>query len=133
MNDHEFQRLRQQLNGGDIFAVRQYLDAGGDPNQCSKYNEPILIIAASAGRTPIVELLLEAGACVNSPNKFGHTALLYAALNGHERTVKVLLERGADPSIKASGSSIKGWLVHYGKARAGIVELLESWQAPQEG
>ncbi|CAD5115172.1 DgyrCDS4169 [Dimorphilus gyrociliatus] len=59
-----------------------------------------LIIAVSAGREEIVDLLLQCGADVNTTNSTGQCSLHYAASKNRETIVKKLIERKADVNVR---------------------------------
>ena len=63
---------------GDIEAVKQYLDAGGDVNAKNKVTTTPLYWAAYEGQKEIVELLIANGADVNAKDDDGDTPLDYA-------------------------------------------------------
>ncbi|KAF2882565.1 hypothetical protein ILUMI_23582 [Ignelater luminosus] len=58
--------------------------------------ETLLISAAKAGNTPLVDLMLSFGADIKAEDKVRDTALHWAANNGHVDTVDLLLAKGAD-------------------------------------
>lgn len=60
-----------------------------------------LLVAAAAGRAPIVRTLLESGARVDDDGEFEMTPLHWAAALGSEETVRVLLDAGADATRKS--------------------------------
>lgn len=64
----------------------------------SEGNTP-LMIAASNGRIPLMNLLLSRGAWVNAQNDLGYTPLMLAAMEGHQEAVKLLLSWGADEDL----------------------------------
>lgn len=61
---------------------------------------PMLMIAASQGDKPMVELLLRSGADVNDKNYSSEVALHYAALHGHKEIVQLLIDHKADVNVK---------------------------------
>ena len=63
---------------GDIEAIKQYLDAGGDVNAKNKVTTTPLYWAAYEGQKEIVELLIAKGADVNAKDDDGDTPLDYA-------------------------------------------------------
>jgi hypothetical protein len=69
-------KLNLALCGGDLAAVKAFLDGGGDPNQ------PLVLVAANPGIH---------GEILTTP--------LRLAASGHPEVVKLLLERGAKPTI----------------------------------
>ncbi len=125
MSTLRINQLRSRIEGGDILAVREFLEKGGDPDGKAKPGRPLIYIAASYGRTSIVELLISSGADINSADKFGHTALYAAAFGGHEKTVEALINHGASTGRL---DELFGSLLAYGKDRERIVDLLITWQ-----
>jgi ankyrin repeat protein len=77
-------------------AVREWLDAGADPNSTSPGGSVFFVDAAWSGNVAVVALLLDHGADVNARTKSGITPLTAAALEGHSDVVALLLERGAN-------------------------------------
>ena len=67
-----------------------------DVNDKTEDGETALSLAASRGRSKVVEVLLKRGADVNLPDRFGDTPLMLAASNGFVKVVSLLLEYGAD-------------------------------------
>lgn len=57
-------------------------------------------MAASIGKTSIVEACLDAGANVNQGDMFGKTALHRAVQKEHINVVKLLLARGAESTVR---------------------------------
>jgi ankyrin repeat protein len=93
--------LAEAARTGDLETARAMLDAGAAVDSTNKYDEPVLIVAADWGHTPIVELLLARGADPNTANKFGHTALIAALYGGSEAAVRMLIEAGADFHVRS--------------------------------
>lgn len=85
---------------------------------------PLLMIAASQGDKPMVELLLRSGADVNDENYSSEVALHYAALHGHKEIVQLLIEHKADVNVKNdAGATPLAAATSAGKAE--IVALLK--------
>ncbi len=71
----------------------------------SRFEAPVLVLAAAWGHTEMVEILLEAGADPNfGVDKDGLTALMWACKNFDEQyeMVRALLEAGADIDAKSN-------------------------------
>jgi len=93
--------LHKAIQGGDIGAVRQLIEAGADLN----VREPMggsgpLITAATFGQVAAAQALIEAGADLDQQNNDGSTALITAAFFARIEIVKALLAAGADRSIR---------------------------------
>ena len=85
---------------GNIEAVKQYLDGGGDVNAKDDFDgRTPLHYAAQLGHKEIVELLIANGADVNARRDGGRTPLLSAAY-GHKEIVELLINAGADVNAK---------------------------------
>lgn len=63
-------------------------------------NSTLLMSAAIAGETGVIDFLIGKGYDVNYQNKEGKTALYYAANAGRGASARRLLELGADPNLK---------------------------------
>lgn len=88
--------LRQDARKGDRAGVEAALDMGADPWISDTARNTALHHAASAGHTPVVELLVARGAHVEQLNAKGETALHLAARGGHAMTCVALLGNGAN-------------------------------------
>lgn len=55
-----------------------------------------LMIAASKGYVPIMDLLVSKGALITTRDEKGFSALSWACMNGHMQVIEWLLERGSD-------------------------------------
>jgi uncharacterized protein len=78
--------------------------AGADLNARNRHNQTALMLAASEGRTAIVEWLVGGGAELDHVAKFGLSALMLAVVRGHREVVRVLVEAGADVTLRGSGA-----------------------------
>jgi uncharacterized protein len=76
--------------------AKRLLAAGADPDLRDRNGDPVLVIAARAGSTGMVDLLLGTRVNVNAKTNFGDTALMMAALGGRLEIAKKLRARGAD-------------------------------------
>lgn len=89
---------------GNIKAIKDYLDNGGDVNEVLFRDRTALMYASANGHTDLVKFLIERGADVNissGPPKY-YCALGYAAARGHTDIMDILVDRGAniDMAIK---------------------------------
>jgi len=83
------------LESGDIAQLRNWLDAGLDPDYLADRIGTGLMIAAWRGDIAMMELLVARGADVNKANALGERALMHASWRGQAGAVKWLLARGA--------------------------------------
>jgi ankyrin repeat protein len=74
------------------------IEAGADLNRQNLSGNTPLMIAASKGYEPFVELMLKSE--LDKQDGFGRTALIKAADKGHSEVVKMLVEAGANLNIK---------------------------------
>ncbi|KAI0447552.1 ankyrin repeat-containing domain protein [Xylaria telfairii] len=104
----------------DPWMVREFLDAGSDPNGVAKSlkrntgnDYTGLMLSLKTGRRKIVQLLIDKGADVNLKPRFAvkQTPLQYAAELGDLDIVRMLLEKDADvnaePAIRSGGSALQ--------------------------
>ena len=84
-----------QVEAGNIVQVREWLDAGLDPDYLADRIGTGLMVAAWQGDIAMMELLVARGAEVNKTNALGERALMHAAWRGHADAVAWLLARGA--------------------------------------
>ncbi len=82
------------VRSGDIEAIREYINSGGDVNAPQRSGVSLLMIAARAGQVESARLLLDYGAKINARDNNGRTALMYAAGAGQIAMVETLLDRG---------------------------------------
>lgn len=82
----------------DIISVRNYLNAGGDPNISNLLGNNALFFAADRGHEDIVRLLLQRGAKVNV-TCMGSTPLHQAIAMKDLIIVKMLVEHGAEVNV----------------------------------
>jgi len=86
---------------GDLAAIRQRLDQGGDVSAAdAKFGVTPLDWAAMRGDTDVVQLLIDRGADVNGSNKDGSTALHGAAFLGRARVAELLIRKGAHTEVR---------------------------------
>jgi predicted component of type VI protein secretion system len=88
-------------------------------------DQELLVDAAKAGSTGVVQALLKKGANVNAANRNGATALMAASAKDHAGTVKFLLEGGADANAADKNGVTSLMLSSYGlKDMREVVKLL---------
>ena len=98
-----------QVESGNLPQVREWLDAGLDPNFMADRIGTGLMIAAWNGDIPMMALLVERGADVNRPNERGERPLMHAAWRGNLEAIKWLLARGA----RVNGEPMQWSALHY--------------------
>ena len=110
------------LEMGDLAQVREWLEAGLDPNALADRIGTGLMVAAWRGDIPMMELLVARGADVNFANALGERALMHAAWRGQTAAVKWLLARGA----RVNGEPMHWSALHYAvfAGHGEIAELL---------
>lgn len=86
----------QAAGSGDLARVRKLLDFGENPNSRNSTRTSALELAASSGKSEMVELLISRGATATNQ------ALQWAATRGSLRIVETLLEHGAEAAAKDS-------------------------------
>jgi ankyrin repeat protein len=92
-------QLVRSVRADHAATVRRLLAAGAcgpDVVTSDSTEASVLLVAAQAGHTQMVELLLSFGASLELPRKGGATPLFVACAKGHVGVVRVLLAAGAD-------------------------------------
>jgi hypothetical protein len=84
-----------QVEAGNLPQVREWLDAGMEPNYVADRIGTGLMIAAWQGNLPMMELLVARGADVNRRNALGESALMHAAWRGQVAAMRWLIGKGA--------------------------------------
>jgi ankyrin repeat protein/mono/diheme cytochrome c family protein len=83
-------------SAGDLHKVRLLVNRGANLNVRSELgNTPLIVAAAHADSTAVVEFMLSHGADLKAKNKRGYTALHSAVGAGNPKTVKLLAAKGA--------------------------------------
>jgi ankyrin repeat protein len=134
------QKLRQAARQGDAAGVREWLEAGADPNAPDQeYGRTVAVHrgtamhrAAEEGKSvEVLEALRGAGAEVDKATKFGFTPLMLAALNGATGAVlRWLLEQGADWRLQATSGLLAGETalgIAKRKGQAEAASVLAAW------
>ena len=93
-------RLFDMARNGDE-ALIEYLDNGVSPDLANQDGNTLLMLAAYAGHTTIVQALVERGADVDKQNDRGQTPLAGAVFKKYDEVVDVLVAAGADPHAGA--------------------------------
>lgn len=96
-----FAAVHQAALAGDAERISALVANGADVNATDANGRTALMIAASAGKTSVVDVLLTRGANPNvTDSKDGRTALIIATEGGHGDVARALLSKGADPNLK---------------------------------
>ena len=116
-------RFLQAVWNEDIFAVKELIEKGVNPNAQTKDGTSPLHIAAKKEDTEITNLLIASGADVNSRDQNGMTALIAAASEGQGPNAEVLLSAGADiNAMDDKGFTALMWATYKGFPE--VVEIL---------
>ena len=119
----------------DLPTVRSVVERDPDGfsrviNQIGSQSESTpLHMAASKGRTEIVQYLVSRGVHVDLQEQNGATPLFEAAGSGHVDTVKALLARGANPNASAQNASVLAIAVT-GSQTEVVAALLDAGASP---
>lgn len=116
---------------GDLEAMRSALNDGADVNTglVADLGTP-LIMAASSGAFPAVQLLIDHGADVNAVDSEGFTALISAVMSNNKESVQLLIAKGADVNkervwtVRGKEVRISALVIAQHKGNQEIVKLL---------
>lgn len=112
--------IAQAVQDNQVGLVRDWLKAGGDPNQTNASGESLLYIATGPhGGNEVLEVLLAAGANVDK-GASEYTPLMNAASWCNLEGVRLLLKHGANP--KGALAVVGG----AGGAEQPVIDLLRS-------
>jgi hypothetical protein len=92
------------VHRGSLDDLKQLAERGADINARDRYNQTALMLAATEGRTAVVEWLVARGATLDHVAKYGLSALMLAVVRGHGRIVRVLADAGADVTLRGTGA-----------------------------
>ncbi len=99
-----YEHVSDAASQGDVAALREYLAAGGDPNEVDERGAPLIVLACGPnGSLDAARVLLEAKAAVDKPDQWGVTALAQATSQADATIVALLLQNGADPNARDRG------------------------------
>jgi hypothetical protein len=94
----------EAVHRGSLDDLEQLAKSGADINALNRHNQTALMLAATAGHTPVVEWLVRRGATLDHAAKYGLSALMLAVIGGHREIVGILVDAGADVTLRASGA-----------------------------
>lgn len=118
--------LLQAIWKGDIFAVKELVEEGVDPNAQTKLGKSPLHMAAKKEETEITSLLIAHGADVNAGDQNGKTPLMEAASAGQSANAQILLSAGANiNAVDENGFTALMWATMLGFPEF-VEKLLES-------
>ncbi|KMS99189.1 hypothetical protein BVRB_2g047040 [Beta vulgaris subsp. vulgaris] len=89
---------------GDLYQIKNLLNAGADMNKTDYNGRSPLHIAAARGCEEIILLLVKEGVRINEKDNFGNTPLLEAVKNGNDKAAALLYREGARLDVKDVGS-----------------------------
>lgn len=111
------------VRSGDIEAIREYINSGGNVNAPQRGGTSLLMIAARAGQVESARLLMDYGAKINNRDNKGRTALMYAAGAGQIAMIEILLDRDAEINARDNGGATALIVASAGN-RSAAAELL---------
>jgi ankyrin repeat protein len=107
--------LLQAIWKGDIFAVKELVEEGVDPNAQTKLGKSPLHMAAKKEETEITSLLIAHGGNVNAGDQNGKTPLMEAASAGQSANAEILLSAGANiNAVDENGFTALMWATMLG-------------------
>lgn len=116
--------LHEVARNGDVEGLKRYLDQGANLEQPDDTGETILISAALAGHSAVVEILIAKGANIHARNHNGLTALHATAYAGHLDVAALLIKSGADVNDSANRLSTTALHLAAEENQLAVVELL---------
>ena len=125
----EARKLLDAARGGDLEALREYIEAGADLEtrtvdkqyEHTPPGDTPLIQALKNEHPACARLLIERGARQDSANAFNQTALHWAVRKGELEVTRLLLDRGAS----AVAPPDNGWTPLHTAAAEGFSELVD--------
>ncbi len=90
----------QAVHEGDVRKIREFLEAGMDPDVQDRQGDTALHLAVLQEDLALIQMLLEYGARVDMPNLRGRTPLHLAARRCNRKAVRLLLRHGAQPNLQ---------------------------------
>lgn len=82
-----------QIEAGNVEAVKLYLAAGVSPDVSDTQHRQALLVAAEKGNAEVVKVLVDAGADIGVKDKRGLTPLVVAVMHQNDEVVQVFLKR----------------------------------------
>jgi len=117
--------MHRAIYTGDLEALRNLLDEGLSPEAFDDQGQPLLSLAAEAGRMDVAGMLLEAGAEIGATDRVRSlTALHAAARRGDAAMVRFLLEAEADPNASGTPQRITPLSLAAEHGHLEVVQLL---------
>ncbi|MDA3957426.1 ankyrin repeat domain-containing protein [Oceanispirochaeta sp.] len=108
---------------GDLDALQEYLDDGGDINAPEKGGTTLLMYAAENGQNPTILFLLDRDAVISLKDDRGRTAFLYAVIARQESSAELLLSRGAAVNVLLS-SGDSALILAAGSENLSMIKML---------
>ena len=85
---------------GDLGAVKEFVNKGGDVNERKNRGMTLLMYAAGGGHIPIIDYLMGRGADLRIRDNRGYSAFLHGAAAGRNNSLESLLGYGASTEDK---------------------------------
>lgn len=95
---------RRAAVDGDVDLIERRLDEGQAVDALDSYGQTALMLAATYGRKPVVDLLLAHDADPDLTAKYGLSALMLAIVNRHTDVAAALVAAGADTTLRGTGA-----------------------------
>lgn len=116
-------RLFDMARNGDD-ALIEYIDNGVSPDLSNQDGNTLLMLAAYAGHSTLVQALAERGAGVDKQNNRGQTPLAGAVFKKYDEVLDVLVAAGADPHAGApsAADTARMFQMHDALARLGVTQ-----------
>ena len=110
---------------GDLQAVKDYIQSGGDVNERKSRGMTLLMYASAGGHVHIIDYLMSVGADIRIKDDRGYTAFLHGASAGRSNSMDSLLSYGAGLNDRDNGGRTALILAAYQDSYNTAVFLLD--------